>query len=157
MFVRLPSSKSVVPAFHLLKRAASGASFWGKMSIKIEALSPIHLGDGTLRLSEELGFSKGFAVRSILCPEAPIIPGSTLKGATRVRYEAITKSCVSQFVKRMREKFVARDRVASHLPQQLVRQIVTSSGQERGSAEVSILPEAFERRDRCPPAKRKSS
>jgi len=155
-FVQLPYAKSSIPSYHVRKTTA-GASFSGKMSIKIEALSPVHISDGTLRLSEELGFEKGFVVKSILCPEEPIIPGTTLKGAARTYYEAITRSCVSQHLKHMRTRYVARNRGASNLPQQLVKQIVAAGGDEEGFAEIAILPECYERRDRCPPAKRKSS
>jgi len=156
-FVRLPYSKSSVPTYHVRKVAASGASFSGKMSIKIETLSPLHISDGTLRLSEELGFKKGLVVKSILCPETPIIPGTTLKGAARTYYESITRSCVSQYLKHMRTRYVARNRGASNLPQQLVKRILASGGDEKGFAEIAISPECFERRDRCPPATRKSS
>jgi len=156
-FLRLPYAKSCVPSYHARKAAASGVSFSGKMSIKIEALSPLHISDGTLRLSEELGFKKGFVVKSILCPEAPIIPGTTLKGAARTYYEAITRSCVSQHLKRMRTRYVAQNRGASNLPQQLVKEILAAGGDEQGFAEIAISPESIERRDRCPPARRKSS
>jgi len=156
-FVWLPYAKSVIPCHNVRKTGASGVSFSGKMLIKIETLSPLHISDGTLRLSEELGFKKGFVVKSILCPEEPIIPGTTLKGAARTYYEAITRSCVSQSLKHTRTRYVAKDRGASDLPQQLVKEIVAAGGDEQGLAEIVILPECYERRDRCQPAKRKSS
>ncbi len=156
-FVRLPYAKSCVSSSHVRKLAASGATFSGKMSITIETLSPLHISDGAFRLSEELGFKKGFVVKSILCPEEPIIPGTTLKGAARTYYEAITKSCLSQYLKHMRTRYVARDRGASKLPQHLVKQITGAGGNERGLAEIEISPECYERRDRCPPVRGKSS
>ncbi|MBN1593919.1 MAG: hypothetical protein JW941_11815, partial [Candidatus Coatesbacteria bacterium] len=156
-YVRLPNAKSCVPASQITKLASSSAAFSGKMSISIEALSPIHISDGSFRLSEELGFKKGYVVRSILCPEAPIIPGTTLKGAARTYFEAITKSCLSQSLKHMRTRYVARDRGASNLPQNLVKQITDSGGADRGFAEIELSPESFQRRDRCLPVKGRSS
>jgi len=156
-FVWIPFGKTVTPVSHVCKLAASGFAFSGKMEIEIKTLSPLHISDGTLRLSEELGFKKGFVVKSILCPESPIIPGTTLKGVARTYYEAITKSCVSQFLRRMKARYVEDDRGASSLPQELVRQIVAAGGEKRGMAEVAILPECFERIERCPPVRKRSS
>jgi len=156
-FVCIPFTKTVTPVSHVRKIGASGLAFSGRMDIEIKTLSPLHISDGTLRLSEELGFMKGFTVRSILCPEDPIIPGTTLKGAARTYYEAITKSCVSQFLRRMKAKYAENERGASTLPQELVRQIVAAGGEQRGVAEVAILPECFERIERCSPVRKRSS
>jgi len=156
-FVRLPHAKSCVSLSHVRRLAASGATFSGKMSITMETLSPLHISDGAFRLSEELGFKKGVVVKSILCHEDPIIPGTTLKGVARTHYEAITKSCLSQYLKHMRTRYVAHDRGASSLPQHLVKQITSAGGNERGLAEIEILPECYERRDRCPPVRGKSA
>jgi len=156
-FVRLPFAKRIVPSSTILKQSASGAVFSGKLCLSLEALTPLHIGDGTLRLSEEAGYEKGSVVKSILSAKSPIIPGSTIKGAARLYYEAITKSCLSQYTRRMRERYVASNTAASNVPARFVTEIVKAGGSQRGAIDVVLDAESYRRADRCPPVRKRSS
>ncbi|MCD6327724.1 hypothetical protein J7M28_09235 [bacterium] len=156
-FIRMPSGKSVAPLQFINRQTTSGGAISGRMTLKIESLSPVHIDNGTMELSEDIGFREGAVVRSILNPGKPIVPGTTLKGATRTIFEAITRSCLSQHVRRTRARYVEGDRRASDLPQQVVRQLVEHGRMSRGAVEVYIATSGYDRRDRCPPVRKKSS
>ncbi len=73
----------------------------GRIHGTIEALSPIHIGSGIVDLGRDVELIKT-AVRT---NGNVIIPGSSLKGAIRSVVEAISASCVSKTVRRVRDTF----------------------------------------------------
>ncbi|HEX7843723.1 MAG TPA: RAMP superfamily CRISPR-associated protein [Kofleriaceae bacterium] len=60
----------------------------GRIDIELTAEQPIHVGSGSKEAQQRSVVSRGARVRG-----APGIPGSSLKGVLRARYEAITRSC----------------------------------------------------------------
>jgi CRISPR/Cas system CSM-associated protein Csm3 (group 7 of RAMP superfamily) len=88
----------------------------GKLIFKIEVKSPLHIGSGLYQLSEDAGFEPGQVVRGIVTSSGkPVIPGSSLKGASRSFYEAITKSCLRVYASNQQEK-IDPQRNKSKLP-----------------------------------------
>lgn len=71
-------------------------SLVGKLRLTYECVEPVHLGTGALLLAE------GKIVKeTMLSTGEPIVPGSSLKGSIRSRFEAITRSCVSSLPARV--------------------------------------------------------
>ncbi len=70
---------------------------FGRIDLVVRALEPIHVGSGFKRLDED------HAVRGTArSAGTAIVPGSTLKGSLRARFEAMTKSCALWAPKRQR-------------------------------------------------------
>lgn len=61
----------------------------GALRVTLRAEQPVHVGSGQKRLHEGKVVRAGARIQG-----RPGIPGSSLKGVLRSRYEAITKSCV---------------------------------------------------------------
>ena len=66
-------------------------SFSGTLGIAWLAEQPIHIGSGFKAL---VGDKQEIVRQTVRLGDVPCIPGSTLKGVLRARYEAITYSCV---------------------------------------------------------------
>ena len=80
----------------------------GKIIGTIEALSPIHIGSGIIDLAENVGItdqSVDLTKTAMRRVDKIVIPGSSLKGAIRSVVEAISESCVSKTVKKVRDAF----------------------------------------------------
>lgn len=61
----------------------------GHIDLTLITQQPVHVGSGSKAVDERVVVQRAARVRG-----APGIPGSSLKGAVRARYEAITHSCV---------------------------------------------------------------
>lgn len=72
-------------------RRASG-TLSGHIEITLTAEQPLHIGSGSKEHRAPHVILRGAAVRG-----HPGIPGSSLKGVLRARYEAITRSCTNLF------------------------------------------------------------
>lgn len=66
----------------------------GTLSLTWVAEQPIHIGSGFKVLSSGKG-SPTIVRQLVRVGDIPCIPGSTLKGVIRARYEAITRSCAT--------------------------------------------------------------
>ncbi len=66
-------------------------TFSGTIELTFRAEQPVHVGSGFKALR-----GKGIVRRAATVCGAPVVPGSSLKGVLRSRYEAITKSCAGQ-------------------------------------------------------------
>lgn len=65
--------------------------FFGSVQLRYRCRQPVHVGSGYKRLDG------GRVVREMTRQgDTPVIPGSSMKGIFRSRYEAITKSCALQ-------------------------------------------------------------
>ena len=73
----------------------------GQIHGTIEALSPIHIGSGVIDFNQDVELIK----TALRTGENIVIPGSSLKGAIRSVVEAISESCVSTTVGRVRNAF----------------------------------------------------
>lgn len=62
--------------------------FSGSLTVELEAVSPILIGDGDGQFPRQVASGDGSR------PGLPIIPGSSLKGAIRSVHEALTDSCL---------------------------------------------------------------
>lgn len=67
----------------------------GRIGLELQCVQPVHVGSGFLNYHEaddpgRFQVSQG----AVSLDGRPVIPGSTLKGVVRSRYEAITKSCL---------------------------------------------------------------
>lgn len=88
-FVSLPdAARRAKREAMVLDRRLPGRCF-GRVLLEYECMQPVHVGLGLKDLSGNDVIRLGVTSRG-----APIVPGSTLKGVLRARYEAITKSCV---------------------------------------------------------------
>jgi CRISPR/Cas system CSM-associated protein Csm3 (group 7 of RAMP superfamily) len=88
-FVPLPPRAVVEtrPEARLDRRVANTLS--GVLRFELELEQPLHIGSGSKELRD------GKVVRTFVRSGGkPVIPGSSLRGALRSRYEAITPSCV---------------------------------------------------------------
>lgn len=88
-FVSLPdAARRAKREAMVLDRRLQGRYF-GRILLEYECEQPVHVGLGLKDLSGNGVIRLGVTSRG-----APIVPGSTLKGVLRARYEAITASCV---------------------------------------------------------------
>jgi CRISPR/Cas system CSM-associated protein Csm3 (group 7 of RAMP superfamily) len=76
------------PETHWDRRAPDTLS--GYIDITLTAEQPLHIGSGSKEHRAPHVILRGAAIRG-----GPGIPGSSLKGVLRARYEAITRSCTS--------------------------------------------------------------
>jgi hypothetical protein len=86
-----------VPLPPTVRRIARDEASWdrrvpstlaGRIEIELTAAQPVHVGSGSKQALQRTVISSGARVRG-----GPGIPGSSLKGVLRARYEAITHSC----------------------------------------------------------------
>lgn len=111
--------------------------FSGYAKFNITAIDHIHVGSGLFELSEDAGFTEGYVLLGIAKRNGdPIIPGSSLKGASRAIYEAVTKSCVAKFNPRVKEK-VSSQRTKSQIPQVIVAELLRC-GLKGGKVDVRL-------------------
>jgi CRISPR/Cas system CSM-associated protein Csm3 (group 7 of RAMP superfamily) len=91
-FVSLPERPAVAkPVYH---DRYHPDRLSGKLTLTYRIESPLHVGSGVFETAEQCGFQGGQEpVRGIVrrCG-APVLPGSSWKGAVRARFEAITRS-----------------------------------------------------------------
>jgi len=87
------------PIFHDKQQ---GKTVSGRFNLHLRTLTPLHIGSGITELSSRLSISQSdknsfpLVISFMTGAEGKkIIPGSSLKGAIRAAYEAITRSCVS--------------------------------------------------------------
>lgn len=136
------SGKIPFPQAPLLDHSQSiETAMTGEVLFQIEALHPLHVGSGLYELSEDAEFEKGYVVLGIAKKDgSPIIPGSSLKGASRSLYEAITKSCVSKLSRRSREP-ISSDRKKSKIPQVFVEQLFRNRVKDGERVVVQLAPD----------------
>jgi CRISPR/Cas system CSM-associated protein Csm3 (group 7 of RAMP superfamily) len=69
----------------------------GTLTLVYETLTPVHIGSGSFERAVDCGLSgKETVVRGIVRRDgAPVLPGSSWKGAVRARFEAITRSTLA--------------------------------------------------------------
>lgn len=107
----------------------AGSLIFGEAIFHIVTRQPVHVGSGILMLSEDAGFPKGQVVRGIVRKEGePIIPGSSIKGAVRSVYEAITSSCVRSCKPRGKINYNKHNRENSQLPSKIASSLSRSAG-----------------------------
>lgn len=106
-FARLPKEKNKRAQEPKVENDGSGVAnhasirpkLWtGRAKFILTVKSPVHVGDGSFRLTEPYEKVPGGVSRSIYLDSdnrSPIIPGSSLKGAFRSIAEAASKSCIS--------------------------------------------------------------
>jgi len=91
-FVSLPDRPAVAePVYH---DRYHPDRLSGKLTLTYRIESPLHVGSGVFETAEQCGLQGGQEpVRGIVrrCG-APVLPGSSWKGAVRARFEAITRS-----------------------------------------------------------------
>jgi CRISPR/Cas system CMR subunit Cmr4 (Cas7 group RAMP superfamily) len=104
-FVPLPEQKKRAPDADALTHAELvGGRYSGHLDLRIVTKSPVHIGTGTYELSEDVGLEGGKVVMGMTkVAGEPVIPSSSLKGALRSVYEAITYSCVHRLKESARE------------------------------------------------------
>jgi len=103
---------------HLTKEHRSGY-----IELELVAAGPIHVGSGVAELSEDAEQEKGTVVKGMARVKGqPVIPATSLKGALRANYEAITYSCLGPIRTRATEKY-SRNPRKSELPQSLIDQL----------------------------------
>lgn len=128
----------------------------GEAWFQVEAVDPLHVGSGLYELSEEADFEKGYVVLGIARRNGvPIIPGSSLKGASRSLYEAITRSCVSKLSTRSREP-ISSDRKKSKIPQVFVEQLIRNRVKDGERVSVYLAPGEPKDAQPCGEIKRQS-
>jgi CRISPR/Cas system CSM-associated protein Csm3 (group 7 of RAMP superfamily) len=64
----------------------------GRLELTIEALTPVHVASGVIKLTDDL--RRPLARDIVRVGEQPVLPGSSVKGCIRSIAEAITHSCV---------------------------------------------------------------
>lgn len=154
VFVPLPEAKDRFPYPEILPHSAwqtpGHELHTGRLIFKATVKSPVHIGSGLYELSEDVGFAKGFVVRGIVrVAGAPVIPGSSLKGAVRATYEACTRSCVRLFTSSTSEQY-SREWRRSKLPASVVAELVETHGMpERGRVSVRLTSDAFRAQEPC--------
>jgi len=95
----------------------------GYIELELVADSPIHIGSGSVELSEDAGQEAGSVVKGMARVNGqPVIPATSLKGALRSNYETITYSCLGPVRTRATEKY-SRNPRKSELPQSLIDQL----------------------------------
>lgn len=95
----------------------------GYIELELVAASHIHVGSGVTELSEDAGQEAGSVVKGMARVDGrPVIPATSLKGALRSNYEAITHSCLGVVRTRATEKY-SRNPRRSELPQSLIDQL----------------------------------
>ncbi len=68
----------------------------GRLTYRLQALTPVFVGTGTYALGEDVGFPRALVVRPFYRVRGePTIPGSSLKGVVRSIVEAVSPSCVT--------------------------------------------------------------
>lgn len=66
----------------------------GRLAYRLQALTHLFVASGRYALSKDVGFDQGQVVRSCYrVAGRPAVPGSSLKGAVRAVFEAVTPSC----------------------------------------------------------------
>ena len=154
VFVPLPEAKDKFPYPEILPHSAwqtpGRELHTGRLILKATVKSPVHIGSGLYELSEDVGFAKGFVVRGIVrTAGAPVIPGSSLKGAIRATYEACTRSCVRLFTSSMSEQY-STDWKRSKLPTPIVAELVeTHSRPEHERVLVRLASDALREQSPC--------
>ena len=90
-FVPLPGEVRRERQDHAVHDRRIAGTFSGTIELTFRAEQPVHVGSGFKALR-----GKGIVRRAATVCGAPVVPGSSLKGVLRSRYEAITKSCAGQ-------------------------------------------------------------
>ena len=94
---REPPGYGFVPLPPSVRRMARDAAQWhrrvpgtlaGAIDVTLTTAQPLHLGSGSKHAQDNIVVQRAARVRG-----KPGIPGASLKGALRARYEAITYSC----------------------------------------------------------------
>lgn len=84
--VRREDRQAIVPHNRIERRRLTG-----RLALKLEVVTPLHIGSGSYRLvNGQLAWA--FLRRG----EAPVVPGSSLKGVVRSLAEAASRSCLAQ-------------------------------------------------------------
>jgi CRISPR/Cas system CSM-associated protein Csm3 (group 7 of RAMP superfamily) len=110
----------------------------GEAFFKILTIDPLHIGSGLYELSEYAGLAEGYVVLGIFKKDGcPIIPGSSIKGASRSVYEAITKSCISKLSRKTSEKISSNWR-NSKIPQMYVTELLSRGARDGSKVNVSV-------------------
>lgn len=90
-FVPLPSAVRRVGRDHVRHDRRVDDALFGRIELTYRCDQPVHVGSGFKTLAD------GRVVRAMVrSGDALVVPGSSMKGALRARFEAITKSCVPQ-------------------------------------------------------------
>lgn len=90
-FVSLPDLVQRAPREYATHDRRVAGAFSGTIELTFRTEQPVHVGSGFKALRGEDIVRRGATVR-----DEPGVPGSSLKGVLRSRYEAITKSCALQ-------------------------------------------------------------
>jgi CRISPR/Cas system CSM-associated protein Csm3 (group 7 of RAMP superfamily) len=103
-FVPLPpAARRVKRAHATFDRRVEGA-LSGRIELVLRTGQPVHVGDGRKYVQAGKVVQAGVLVRG-----RPGIPGASLKGVLRSRYEAITRSCVPLWSDRANVKSQSRE------------------------------------------------
>jgi CRISPR/Cas system CSM-associated protein Csm3 (group 7 of RAMP superfamily) len=103
-FVPLPPEARRVERKHaVLDRRVEGA-LWGRIELVLRTVQPVHVGSGHKYSRDGKVVQAGTLVNG-----RPGIPGASLKGVLRSRYEAITRSCVPLWSDRAKVKSRSRE------------------------------------------------
>jgi hypothetical protein len=95
----------------------------GYFDLILVAQSPIHVGSGIVERSEDAGQEPGSVVKGVARVAGRlVVPASSLKGALRANYEAITHSCLGPVRTRASERY-SRNPRKSELPQTVINQL----------------------------------
>lgn len=127
-----PGANEVTHAVHLTDDHHSG-----HIELKLIALSPIHIGAGTVILSEDADQAEGNVLKGMARVNGkPVIPASSLKGALRANYETITHSCIGPVRTEALEKY-SRNTRQSELPQAIINQLPAELKQQAAEAKYA--------------------
>ncbi len=90
-FVNLPANVYRIPRPHAQHGRKDRDLFSGRLEITFAAEQPVHIGSGFKALIDDKVVRCGVLVNG-----NPGVPGSSMKGTLRGRFEAITRSCAGQ-------------------------------------------------------------